>query len=617
MNKLQNIVFPKPGICFDQDMFYRVIPIPWRKTSPYRFDAGEQCLCVDEGGIVFFDTYFNGLSIGKWKKYSTVKDFSLRLELSGNFSVSLLHTKYINGNIVQKILKTELFELRERQSITMLFPECEAAGIISFRIDSLKDGGAIYTGAYLAANSEDEPREIGLALNICNYQREEYIYRNIGIIQQYILDNSDSELRKHLHVFVADNSQTIDSKKLPKGCSHVFPQGDFGGAGGFTRGLMEVLNVQNEKHLTHIIMMDDDVLLEPESLERLYSFLRYMRPEYQSAFVGGALHRMDYQYIQTCHGGEWDMRKTYCFHKCNYVLTDLKTILLNEIEDGAKLNAWWFHCIPLSEVSSSNLPYPFFFHMDDTEYDLRNCRHVIHLNGICVWHEPFEYKPGSHLSYYNTRNILITHMLHFKELNLHEAKRYLWCEFTSPILIYRYREASLVLRGVEDALKGPEWLVTQNPEGLLEDVLTQGYDKQSIDVLPMRLDYGKYLAAFQGQPAESKMQRICRRLSLNGYLNKANHDAIVPMYDPQIRSVYRAKRVLNYDPVSNRGFITEKSYKELFRLLWRYLKVRRLLNRRFEKARQEYLDAFPSMTNSTFWYQYLGVTQESEDGVGV
>ncbi len=621
MIKIQSIVFPKSGICYVPDMCYRLVSVPQKEHTPYHFDAAGQCLIVDQGGIVFFDTYFNGLSVGKWKKYTSVTGFALSLDILGSFSVSLLHTKYINGVTVQKVLSAEVVEAHERKTVIFPFPDCEAVGAISFRVDSLEDGGVLFGGGYYAEAWEQVPRDIELALNFCNYEREEYIYRNMDNIRRYILDDPTCELREHLQIFVADNSRTVDPARLPENRSHVFPQGDFGGAGGFTRGLMEVLRDKDRFGLTHAVMLDDDILLEPESLVRLFAFLRFMRPEHWKAFVGGALLRMDHQYIQVCQGGEWDQDNYYVFHKEGADLTRLRDVLLNEIENGAKINGWWFHCIPLLDISLDDLPYPFFFHMDDVEFDLRNCRQVIHMNGICTWHEPFEYKPGSHLFYYNNRNTLITHMLHFPEYDAKRAKAFLTEALIPLVFTYRYKEADLVMRGIEDAMRGPNWLVTQDPEALLEDVLSQGYKKQELDALPMRLDYGRYMEKYNeavfDQPVETKRHRFWRRLCLNGYLGKAKRDVIVSMYFLKIRSVYRAKRVLNYDPVSERGFVTEKSYKELFRLFKRYLGVRRLLSRRFKKARQEYLDAFPSMTNSTFWYQYLGVTQEREGGAGV
>ena len=610
MIKLQNLVFPKPGICYEQEMFFRLVPISVESRSPYAFDAQTQMLQVDKYGVVVFDTYFNGLSIGKWKNYTTVQTYSLWLEMQGAFAVTLLHSKYTNGAVIQKVLAVKKFCCQERMRVKMVFPECDAVGAIAFRVESLEDGSVLYGGGYAAEESAEEPRDVGLALNICNYNREAYIYRNIGIIQRYILDNPESELREHLSIFIADNSATIDAGRLPAGCTHVYPQGDFGSAGGFCRGLMEIQRANTDNRLTHAVMMDDDILIEPGSLERMYAFLRFVKEEYRSAFVGGALLRLDFQHIQTTHGGEWDWYGEYIFHKCNANLLSLEDTLKNEVEDGAKINAWWFHCIPLSEISQENLPYPFFFHMDDMEYDLRNCKQVIHLNGICVWHEPFEYKPGSHLCYYNTRNILITNMLHQDGMTATSAKSVLNKQFFHTLWTYRYKEAELVLRGAEDAFRGPEWLIEQDPEALLEDVLAQGYKKQMMDQLPIRLDYNQYLDAFRGGAPETKWQRRIRRWSLNGYLRKAKRDAIVPMYSPLIRTVYRAKRVMNYDPISERGFITEKSYKEFFRLLIRYLKVRRLISRQFEAVRKEYKEEFPNMTNDTFWRSYLGIAEK-------
>ena len=614
MNKLQTIVFPKPGVCFDVEMFFRFLPIGEDKCV-YHLNSEKAELGIDQGGTVSFDTYFNSLSVGKWDKYTYVKRYSIQMKFKGVFLVTLLHIKYINGAIVQKELSAKKVESEDRTEIAMEFPTCEPMGIITFRLSALKDGSVFYGGSYLPSETEQKPREVQLALNICNYNRENYIYRNYDIIRHYILDNPDSDLRNHLSIFIADNSATIDPTRLTEAAT-VYPQRDYGGSGGFARGLMEILWNKEKQGITHVVMMDDDILIEPESLNRLYAFLRYIKAEHQSAFVGGALMRLDRMHIQTCQGGSWNVESTYHFHKSNLNLCLLHDILLNEIEDGAKINAWWFHCMPLSELSLNNLPYPFFFHIDDVEYDLRNCKQVIHLNGIGVWHEAFEYKPGSHLHYYNIRNEYITYSIHYPEFDTKTALKFLWKEYIKHLLIYRYKEAELVLRGVEDMLRGPEWLVAQNPEQLLEDVLAQRYKKQDMDCLPMRLDYEQYLNAFHGGAEESKWRKLIRKATLNGYLSPAKRGAIIPMYAPMIRTVYRAKTVLNYAPITDRGFITEKSYKEAWRSLRHYWKVRRMLKKGFSAARTEYLNQFSKMTSAEFWQEYLQIdkkTAERED----
>lgn len=76
--------------------------------------------------------------------------------------------------------------------------------------------------------------------------------------------------------------------------------------------------------------------------------------------------------------------------------------LFNEIEEYTEFNAWWYCCFPMDVVSEENLPLPIFIRGDDLEYGLRNMKHLILMNGICVWHEPFENKYSSFLEYYIT-----------------------------------------------------------------------------------------------------------------------------------------------------------------------------------------------------------------------
>lgn len=251
-----------------------------------------------------------------------------------------------------------------------------------------------------------------------------------------------------------------------------------------------------------------------------------------------------------------------------------------------------------------NLPYPFFFHIDDVEYDLRNCKRVIHLNGICVWHEPYEHKPGSQRRYFDMRNIIVTQMLYFPSWGKAQMKKYIRAYFLPLILTYRYREALLALRGARDALRGTQWLVSQDAEKLLCDVLEQGYEKLPIEALPMRLNYQQYLRD-SFAPPESKARRLLRRITFNGYLLPAKGDRILPMYAPSARAAYRAKRILNYDPFSEKGYMTQKSYKGLLTAVGQYIQVQRLVDKSFEAAREDYRINFPKVTNEKFWRKYL------------
>ena len=71
---IQNLLLPKIGICTEEEMFFR------RQVGNEReieILSDENCLSFENKGIVSFDTYFNGLSVEKWKKYTNIKNIRL------------------------------------------------------------------------------------------------------------------------------------------------------------------------------------------------------------------------------------------------------------------------------------------------------------------------------------------------------------------------------------------------------------------------------------------------------------------------------------------------------------------------------------------------------------
>ena len=45
-----------------------------------------------------------------------------------------------------------------------------------------------------------------------------------------------------------------------------------GGAGGFTRGMIEIMNRKEKEGYSHVLLMDDDAIIQPDLLVRLYGF---------------------------------------------------------------------------------------------------------------------------------------------------------------------------------------------------------------------------------------------------------------------------------------------------------------------------------------------------------
>ena len=67
----------------------------------------------------------------------------------------------------------------------------------------------------------------------------------------------------------------------------------FLGAGGFARGMIEAC--EQEPKATHVILMDDDVQISPESVKRSFNLLSLVRDDYKEAFLSGAMLSFEQQ----------------------------------------------------------------------------------------------------------------------------------------------------------------------------------------------------------------------------------------------------------------------------------------------------------------------------------
>ena len=270
----------------------------------------------------------------------------------------------------------------------------------------------------------------------------------------------------NLYLKIIDNGNTLES--ISEKYIQVYHNKNLGGSSGFTRGIIESLN---EDRYSHVLLMDDDVVIEVEAIYRLYKFLLFMKPQYQKYLVGGSMLKLDFPFIQQEAGVCWNNGLASFPYKYNLDLRDRNNVFRNEIEEHAEINGWWFSCIPTVNISLRKLPLPIFIRYDDMEYSLRIKQPHIFLNGICVWHESFENKYASNLEYYTMRNHLITYILHSPSYSSKELIKFLRIQLINKLYRYRYKDLELNFRAVYDFLKGIDFFYVQNAELLHQKVL--------------------------------------------------------------------------------------------------------------------------------------------------
>lgn len=590
--ELQKILFPKPEICMAEALYYH-------KNDRCALDAPNSILNFRKDGSARFDTYFNGFSIGKWKKYTVLGTLELEIELKGSFIVTLLNNELINGAVVTRVIQEKTIISKERKTWSFSFAGFDQKGVHSFKLLALEDGSRFFGGRYFTGDAcqEDLP-DVKLALNMCTFKKEEYIYRNVERIRQSLIENEQSPLFGKLYIYITDNAMTLDESKLKSPYVHVTKQNAFGSVGGFTRGLIHILDDRERLGLTHTIMLDDDIVIDPEVLCRTYMFFSFIKKERRDAWLGGGMLGFDSPTVQVESGGVIENGE-YRSLKAYMPVDNIEAVLLNEIEEGAKINAWWYCGIPLTSIGLDDLPYPVYFHCDDMEYACRRCEKLILLNGIGVWHEEFIYKPENY--YYDKRNREILYSLHFPELaTKRNAKKRLIKNVGKTLLWYRYHDAEEIIDAVSDFLNGPDWLISTDDRSKFEAVRKSRASGVPVEQLDIAFDYNQYVFSLF-YPNEGRSRRLWRRLTINGWLLPAKRDVIARAEAPITYHLYRAKRVLNYSAATNTGYITQKSYRKALRVVIRLIKALWMIDRRYNTARTAYAKSVSNFTSEGFW----------------
>lgn len=597
--KLQNLLMPQAARCTTDKMYFRLSD---KNVSPSHC---HQALTFSKGGWASLDTYFNGFSIEKWKKYTQIQNVSVTLFLKGGFEIQLCSKEKLHNTVAEKELSVTEAHFDTLTEVTLPFSSYEEKGMYYVKLLALSDGSEYCGGYYSADLQEDTLANVNLAINICTFRREAFVKRNLELLHREILNCEDNPLSRHLQIFISDNGKTLDRSALSDQYVHIVPNKNVGGAGGFTRGLIEILHCQSYR-ASHVLFMDDDILMEPEALFRTYTLLRCLKQEYKDSFIGGAMLRLDLPNIQVEAGAAW-YAGALASRKSGLNVKEAEACLYNEIEEFCDFNAWWYCCVPMTVVREDNLPMPIFIRGDDVEYGLRNMKHLILLNGICVWHEPFENKYSSFLQYYILRNMLYDNALHCPGYSKKRFMRTLAGSVVRELFYYRYKNVDLIFRGVNDFFRGVDFLKETDGEKLHQDIMAAGYKAQPVESVPLPFDYPLYERSFREN--DKKIHKCFRLLTFNGLILPAKRENIASMAKCRPINCYRVKRIMYYDITSKKAFLAEKkvgkSMSYLFQLCG--LEVKTLF--RFNRTVKKFKEQAAQVQNISFWKKYLGMEE--------
>lgn len=591
---LQNIIFPDETICRESVLYYRT------EQGDLRVESSG--IRMEQGAVCSFFTYFNGFSIGKWREYTAIGSCRIRLQLKGQGRIELCHSILQQEMEMSEIIQVQDFTAGDRQEICMDIPQTIQDGVVYVRILAETES-TLYGGCY--ETETEQARDVRIAVGICTYRREPFVQKTLDTFQTTFLQNKSSFLFGKLKIYVSDNGNTLDHTAVSDENITCVPNKNAGGAGGFTRCMLEALKEQEERGFTHFLFMDDDIILEPEALYRTYMLLALAREPYQDAAVGGALLRLDLPTIQHANGENWNSGHLNS-PKRGYDFTRKTDLLRNEVILPEEYQGWWYCCIPFGEECAENLPLPVFIHFDDIEYSLRFAGKWMHLNGVGIWHDAFDHRRASSMEYYDMRNLLITNAIHNKQYGWKQARKKIFRHMVFQLLKYRYRDTELTIRSVEDFCKGVCFLETQEPIALHQEIMEMGYPfADQTEQLKERKPDWEMERPDRVTVYKEEKRGLKHILSLNGWLLPGKRGTEVLPMGVHPNCLYRVKRVLYYDPESGKGFESKRTYREIFRLLRDMYRINRLLHSSYDTAAADYRQNYRRITNITFWNRYL------------
>ena len=182
---------------------------------------------------------------------------------------------------------------------------------------------------------------------MCTYKREKYVQQFLNSFPRVL---KEKKMKESIKAYIIDNAGTLEIKDSEN--IKILKNKNYGGAGGFTRGIIEAV----KDEATNILLMDDDIEIEESILERLIGFLTLLKEEYKEYFIGGSMLIKEKPSIQHEKFGIW---KKFCNMSVgsNRDLTDEKEILINENEEkiALKYAAWWFCCFSVNNVKKRGL----------------------------------------------------------------------------------------------------------------------------------------------------------------------------------------------------------------------------------------------------------------------
>ncbi|TQM67226.1 galactofuranosylgalactofuranosylrhamnosyl-N-acetylglucosaminyl-diphospho-decaprenol beta-1,5/1,6-galactofuranosyltransferase [Actinomadura hallensis] len=585
---------------------------------------GRRSIVVPSGARVSFCSYFNAFPAGYWRRWSTIENVRLRLRARGEATI-LIYRSTGKGHL-------------ERVKSLHIASDTSVEETVDLPLAPFIDGGwywfdIVADGRTAVLDSADwcavTPRTVqGTAtLGITTFNRPKFCVEQLTALAAAgdVLDVVDEIL-----VVDQGTDRVEDHPDFPAAAAalggrlRVIDQANLGGSGGFSRVMHETVQ---QGRSAYALLLDDDVILEPEGILRTVTFADLARGP---MLIGG--HMLDLYNRSVLHVfGETVARYRWWMTPAPH--TELShdlaahplrhTPWLHRRAD-VDYNAWWMCLIPVEVIQKIGLSLPFFIKWDDIEYGLRAKAAgypTVSLPGAAVWHVPWHSKDvmTDWQAYFTERNRIVTALLYSPyERGGNMLKESLFITIKHALAM-QYSTAELMLLAIEDALKGPEDLhpsiVTKMSE--LRELRAGFVDAQAkpdLDDFPT-VRRRKPPRKGRDVAAPPKNRRAMFQTAILGAMRqvkpvgsfpKTYPEAVVPHVDQTwwLLTKYNSALVSSADGTKVSWY--QRDPRRFWSLIRRASALHARLGKDWPALSRRYRDALPQLTSREEWLETFG-----------
>ena len=557
--------------------------------------ANENATLV-KGAEISFDTSFGVFAAGRWKRLTSVDCLSVTVHASGSGRIELVGVKSVVRGLPlqEKIVASAGISSSGKTTIEVPDFAKSSIGTYFVRVSAEQSDVVVSGGQWTTTTTA--PREVRLSLSITTFNRQDYVKPTVAKVLQ-LVESVDS-LHDHMRILVVDNARNISFDTAPNAPIAVVQNPNLGGAGGFARG---IIYLRDEGWSTHVLLMDDDITLEPEALVRTFALFTFARDE--KLCVHGAMLSEEQAWMQFEAGSKYRWRSLYPLRAIGREddLRERKLALRDAREKKFAYTAWWYTAFPIS-ITRDN-PLPVFVRGDDVAFGLMHTgKHSVTMNGVIVWHADFGLKNNPSSLYYEKRNFAIVDTLVFSNHHWwHLARRFIALCFRN-LFSMRYASVEYMIRGVRAYLAGPEALMATDHSALHDELRKVTEEKPA----PLSADLAA-VSITKPRPKAIRLVGFALAIPLvGGYIlpKLLRRDVLktAPIDSRAVGLATRYNRILYRHDRLPEGFLVERDSKRFFRLLREVCVVTKDIALNYRRLKREYKAAYPTLVSDASWH---------------